>query len=149
MADFDAHAAQAAQDAQDDRDAVAFLEQNVQYLINQIQNLQNQPQPPPPPRPNLNLPTPPQFSGLPTELPLFKLKLLHYLVGNQSTYHDSETKLLFAGSLLVGSAGQWYHALVDPVTLLLPPTYDLPRFFHELEGFFGGGRHPSSSGTLS
>ena len=71
MADFDA--AQAAQDAQDDRDRVAFMEQNFQYLLNQIQQLQNQPPPPPPPRPNLNLPTPPQFSSLPTELPLFKL----------------------------------------------------------------------------
>ena len=136
MADFDA--AQDAQDAPNDRDRVTFLEQNVQFLINQIHQLQNKPQPPPPPRPNLNLPTPPQFSGLPTELPLFELKLLHYLVGNQSTYHDSETQLLFAGSLLLGSAGQWYHALVDPGTLLLPPTYDLPRFFHELEDFFGG-----------
>ena len=138
MADFDAQAAQAAQDAQDDRDRGTFLEQNVKYLLNQIQQLQNQPPPPSPPRPNLNLPTPPQFFGLPTKLPLLKLKLLHYLVGNQPTYHDSQTQLLFVGSLLVGSAGQWYHALVDPVTLLLPPTYDLPRFFHELEGFFGG-----------
>ena len=57
MADFDA--AQDAQDAPNDRDRVTFLEQNFQYLINQIQQLQNQPQPPSPPRPNLNLPTPP------------------------------------------------------------------------------------------
>ena len=59
MADFDA--AQDTQNAPNDRDIVTFLEQNVQYLINQIQQLQNQPQPPLPPRPNLNLPTPPQF----------------------------------------------------------------------------------------
>ena len=139
MAEFDdAQAAQEIDAAQHDRDRVTFLEQNVQYLVNQIQQLQNRPPPPSPPRPNLNLPIPPQFSGLPTELPLFKLKLLHYLVGNQATSYDSETQLLFAGSLLVGSAGQWYHALVDPGTLLLPPTYDLPRFFLELEDFFGG-----------
>ena len=136
MADFDAQ--QDAQDAQDEKNRINYLEQNVQYLINQIQQLQSQTQPPLPTRPNLNLPQPPQFSGLPTELPLFKVKLLHHLVGNQSTYHDSNTQLLYAGSLLIGSAGQWYHALVDPVTLLLPPTHDLPRFFQELEDFFGG-----------
>ena len=121
MIDFDAQ--QCAQEAQDEKDRITYLEQYVQYLINRIQQLQSQPPPPLPTRPNLNLPTPPQFFGLPTELPLFKLKLLHYLVGNQFTYHDSETQLLYAGSLLIGSAGQWYHALVDPVTLLLPPTY--------------------------
>ena len=60
-------------------------------------------------------------------------------MGNQTTYHNPETQLLYAGSLLIGSAGQWYRGLVDPVTLLLPPTYDLPRFFHELEDFWGGG----------
>ena len=129
---------------QDDKNRISYLEQNVQYLVNQIQQLQSlTSQPPPPqhqpPRPNLNLPQPPPFSGIPSELPLFKLKLLHFLVGNQSTYHDPETQLLSAGSLLTGSTGQWYQALVDPITLLLPPTYDLPRFFLELGDFFGGG----------
>ena len=133
MASFDNEA------LQEEKNLISYLEQNVQYLINQIQQLKSQPQPQLPTCPNLNLPQPPQFSGIPTELPLFKLKLLHYLVGNQSTYHDSETHLLYAGSLLSGSAGLWCHALVDLNTLLLPPTYDLPRFFQELEGFFGGG----------
>ena len=100
MADFDAQEV-----AQDDKNRIAYLEQNVQCLINQIQQLQSQPQPPLPTHPNLNLPTPPQFSGLPTEPPLFKLQLLHYLVGNQSTYHDPETQLLYASSLLIGLAG--------------------------------------------
>ena len=111
---------------------LAFLEHHVHFLVNQIQHLQSIQSAPPPPlqqqqvsRPNLNLRTPPQFSALPSELPLFKLKLQHFLVGNQTTYHNSEIQLLYAGSLLIGSAGQWYHGLVDPVSLLLPPDYDL------------------------
>ena len=52
--------AQQAQNAQN-----AHLNQNVgpQYV------------PPPPPRPNLNLPEPPRFSGTPSDLPSFQLKL--------------------------------------------------------------------------
>ena len=128
-----------ARQAHMDRERVAYLEQQMQYLVNQVQNLQALPPPHAMPPPNLNLPQPPLFSGTQSELPLFKLKLLHFLVGNQTTYHNSETQLLYAGSLLSGSAGQWYHSLLDPVTLLLPTTYDLPRFFAELEDFFGGG----------
>ena len=137
-----------ARQAHMDRERVAYLEQQMQYLVNQVQNLQALPPPHAMPPPNLNLPQPPLFSGTQSELPLFKLKLLHFLVGNQTTYHNSETQLLYASSLLSGSAGQWYHSLLDPVTLLLPTTYDLPRFFTELEDFFGGGGYSPISGKV-
>ena len=97
-------------------------------------------QPPPPPsRPNLNLSPPSKFSGIPSELPMFKLRLYQFLMGNFNTYGDHASQLLFAGSLLEGSAGQWYSTLVDPITLLLPPSYTLDSFWQELEDFFGGG----------
>ena len=41
--------------------------------------------PPPPLRPNLNLPEPPRFSGTPSELPSFQLKLCQFLRGNFNT----------------------------------------------------------------
>ena len=97
----------------------------------------NQP-PPPSSRPNLNLSPPPKFSGIPSELPRFKLRLYQFLMGNFNTYGDNASQLLFAGSLLKGSAGQWYSTLVDPTTLLLPPSYTLDSFWQELEDFYGG-----------
>ena len=45
---------------------------------------------PPPTRPNLNLPEPPRFSGTPSELPSFQLKLCQFLRGNYNTYFDSQ-----------------------------------------------------------
>ena len=59
-------------------------------------------------------------------------------MGNFNTYGDNASQLLFAGSLLEGSAGQWYSTLVDPTILLLPPSYTLDSFWQELEDFFGG-----------
>ena len=70
---------------------------------------------------------------------MFKLKLYQFLMGNYNTYGNAESQLLFAGSLLEGSAGQWYSTLVDPSTLILPPSYTLDSFWQELEDFFGGG----------
>ena len=69
----------------------------------------------------------------------FKLKLFQFLQGNHNTYTNFETQLLYAGSLLSGSAGQWYQFLVDPTTLQLPCSYTLDTFFQELVDFFGGG----------
>ena len=46
---------------------------------------------------------------------------------------------MLAGSLLVGSAGQWYLSLVDPTTIRLPLSYTIDSFIQELEDFFGGG----------
>ena len=66
------------------------------------------------------------------------MKLIHFLVGNRYTYPDSESQLLYAGQLLKGPAYQWYHAIVDANTTQPPPSYDLARFFQELEDFFGG-----------
>ena len=60
-------------------------------------------------------------------------------MGNSNTYGDSESQLMFAGSLLVGSAGLWYLSLIDPNTILLPLSYTLDPFIQELEDFFGGG----------
>ena len=97
--------------------------------------------PPPLPqtRPNLNLPQPPLFSGIPSELQTFKVKLHQFLKGNHNTYSDSESQLMCAGTLLSGSANQWYESLIDTTTLELPSTYTLETFLHELEDFFGGG----------
>ena len=98
---------------------MSFLEQNVIFLSNTIQQMQpNVPAPIPQLvfHPYLNLPPPPPFFGFPLELPIFKMKLIHFRVGNCNTYPDSKTQLLCAGQLLTGPAYQWYHALVDPHT---------------------------------
>ena len=60
-------------------------------------------------------------------------------MGNYNTYGDNESQLPFAGSLLDGSARQWYNSLVDPISAKLPPSYTLDSFMQELEDFFGGG----------
>ena len=118
-----------------DPNRLALLEGQFQYLFAEVKHLRgmvNNPPPPPPPpppfRPNLNLPQPPNFSGTPSELPTFKLKLFQFLMGNHNTYQDSESQLMLAGSLLVGSAGQWYLSLVDPTTIRLPPSYTIDSF---------------------
>ena len=85
MAAFDA-------DMQQDPTRMTNIENAIYDLIDEVHYLRNmaqQPIPPPPPpppppplqpvpllnRPNLNLPQPPQFSGIPSELPTFKLKV--------------------------------------------------------------------------
>ena len=58
-------------------DRIPSLEQNFQNVVNELNYLRNvvaRPSPPPP-RPNLNLPQPAPFSGVPSELQTFKLKL--------------------------------------------------------------------------
>ena len=64
--------------------------------------------------------------------------MFHFLNGNPQTYTTSKTQLLYTGSLLTGSAGQWYRTHVDPVTQELPSSYDLSSFFKKLEDIFGG-----------
>ena len=49
-------------------------------------------------------------------------------MGNYNTYGDNESQLLYAGSLLDESAGQWYSSFVDPTTIRLPPSYTLDSF---------------------
>ena len=129
-----------------DPNRLAFPENEFQHLFNEVHHLRGivaQAPPAPPPvqqfRPNLNLPTPPHFSGVPSELPTLKLKLFQFLMGNHNTYMDNDSQLLFAGSLLSSSAGQWYHSLVDLVTIKLPPSHTPDSFIQELEDFFGGG----------
>ena len=152
MASFDASEAQAEQVGR-----VASLESNMGGVMAElhrlrtavaqnIQNAQNVPiqqnvpqyVPPPPPRPNLNLPEPPHFSGNPSELPSFKLKLSQFLRGNFNTYFDSQSQLMYAGSLLTGDADEWYMTLVDQ-NYNLPPHYDLDSFLQAMTDFFGGG----------
>ena len=147
MADFDAHQAQQqAHQNQFDHDQarIAFLEQNVANMSTTLLNIQNAQNNVPTPvpqhiiHPNLNLQPPPSFSGSPLHLPTFKMKLIHFLVGNRNKYPDSESQLLYAGQLLEGPSYQWYQSIVDPNTFQLHHTYDLHRFFQELEDFFGG-----------
>ena len=116
MATFDAN-------MQQDPTRMTNIENAITELINEvhyIRTMQQQPiQPPSPPsppppqppvlllnRPNLNLPTPPAFSGNPSELPTFKLKISQFLIGNHNTYTDSTSQLLYTGGLLSGSAYQ-------------------------------------------
>ena len=123
MADFDAQQAQqqAHQNRfEQDQARIAFLEQNVANISNALQNMQNNIPVPVPQHifhPNLKLPSPPSFSGSPLHLPTFKMKLVHFLVGNRNTYHDSESQLLYAGQFQEGPAYQWYQSIVDPNTI--------------------------------
>ena len=137
-----AHAQQQVHQNQYDQDQarIAFLEQNVANISNALQHMQNNIPVPVPQQifhPNLNLPPPPSYSGSPLQLPTFKKKLIHFLVGNRNTYPDSESQLLYAGQLLEGPAYQWYQSIVDPNTFQLHPSYDLHRFFLELRTFLG------------
>ena len=129
-------------------DRMGFIENQLQYLYSELTHLRgtaNQ-APTPQPRPNLNLSHQSKFSGTPSDLPMFKLRLYQYLMGNFNTYYDHATQLLYAGSLLEGPAAQWYSTIRDPTTLLLPPSYTLDSFWEELEAFFGGGS-PSRPGS--
>ena len=108
MTDLDAQQAHAQQQAHQnqyvqDQARIAFLEQNVANISNALQHTQNNIPAPVPQQlfhPNLNLPPPPPFSGSPLQLPTFKMKLIHFLVGNRNTYPDSESQLLYVGQLL-------------------------------------------------
>ena len=87
---------------------------------------------------SLNLPPPPHFSGTPSEIYSFKLRLGQFMSTNNDIYIDSRTQILYAGSLLDGQAGEWYLSLVDPRTLHVPSFYTLDSFLQEMEDFFGG-----------
>ena len=110
MADFDVQQAQTQahqNQFEQDQARIAFFEQNVNYVTTTLQEMQNNVPAPVPQQlfhPNLNLPPPPPFSGSPLQLPIFKMKLIHFPVGNRNTYPDSKSKsqLLYAGQLLEG-----------------------------------------------
>ena len=145
MAEFDVQQAHAQAQAhqtrfEHDQARMMHMENTIAQMSNALHTLQTVPPPVPPPQfyPNLNLTPPPPFSGSPLALPTFKMKLIHFLVGNQNTYPDSERQILYAGQLLEGPAHQWYQAMVDPNTSQLHPSYDIHRFLAELEEFFGG-----------
>ena len=110
--------------------------QEINYSRNMVQNPPHQAYPP---RRNLNPPPPPNFFGIPSEIYSFKLRLCQFLGANMDTYSDSQSQLLYAGSLLSGLAGQWYISLVDLDTLHLPLSYTIDTLLLALEEFFGGG----------
>lgn len=123
---------------------------DMHFLRTQIQQGQQGPPhvpPPPPPhyppppiiRPNLNLIAPPPFSGNPSELKFFKLRLCQFLGSAPDTYHDDYTKIIYTGSLLQGTAGTWYASLVDPATSFVPPSVTFDAFIAQLSDYFGGG----------
>ena len=108
MAEFDAQQQQAHQNQfEHDQARIAYLERNLAAMSNTIQNIQNNIPAPVPHHilhPNLNLQPPSSYSGSPLLLSTFKMKLIHFLVGNKNTYPDSESQLLYAGQLLEGPA---------------------------------------------
>ena len=67
--------------------------------------------------------------------------MCQFLNGNPHTYTTSRTQLLYAGHNLIGSAGQWYRAHVDPATQELPPSYDLASFSQALEASLAARSH--------
>ena len=87
---------------------------------------------------SLNLPPPPRFSGTPSEIYSFRLRLGQFMGTNNDIYTNSRDQILYAGSLLDGQAGEWYLSLVDPHTFHVPSFYTLDSFLQELEDFFGG-----------
>ena len=93
----------------------------------------------PPIQKSLNLPIPPRYSGSPSELNSFRLRLIQYLGSNMDAYIDSHNQILFAGSLMDGPASQWYESLIDQSTYHVPSTYTFDSFVQELEDFLGGG----------
>ena len=97
---------------------------------------------PPPPQPlppfDLKLPQPPFFSGTPSELRSFKLRLCQFLSANPQAYHNDINKILYSGQLLTGSARKWYEALLDPVSFDIPPAYAFSTFLQDMTDFFGG-----------
>ena len=92
--------------------------QEITYLRNMVQ----QPVSSPPTQKSLNLPLPPRFSGSPSDLNSFKLRLIQYLGSNMDAYIDSHNQIRFAGSLMDGPASQWYESLIDQSTDHVPST---------------------------
>ena len=87
---------------------------------------------------DMPIPNPLPFLGVANDLPRFKLKLTHYLWGHQTSYPTPQRRLLYSASLLLGAAEQWLITHVDPITTLLPSSWDVDTLFSELENFFGG-----------
>ena len=105
-------------------------------------NIQQQPQPPPPQQPppppyypppppppiyDLKLPLPPSFSGTPSQVRLFKLRLTQYIGAMPQTYATAETQILFAGTSsrawrLIGTTPLW----TRPPFAFPPPTLSSP-----------------------
>ena len=94
--------------------------------------------PPPPPPLDLNLPTPAPYSGTPSDLRSFQLRLCEFLSGSPARYRDDFSKILYSAAILTGPARKWYEGLLDPATHHLPPSYTFEGFLLEMADFFGG-----------
>ena len=92
----------------------------------------------PSPSLDLKLPTPTPFSGDPSKLRSFQLRLCEYLSGSPARYHDDSSRILYSASTLTGTARKCYEGLMDPLTNRLPPTYTFDSFLIEILNFFGG-----------
>ena len=77
--------------------------------------------------------------GILSDLKSFKLRLCHYTEAAPDTYCNDTTKIILAGTLLKGRAGDWYEGPVDPVTCLAPPTLTFDALLVQLSDYFGGG----------
>ena len=88
---------------------------------------------------DLQLPTPTPFSGDPSELRSFQLRLCEFFSGSPARFHDDYSRILYSGSSLTGTARKWYEGLMDPSTNRLPLTYTFDSFLFEMLNFFGGG----------
>ena len=90
------------------------------------------------PEPGMPVPNPLPFLGVANDLPRFKLKLTHYLWGHQTSYPTPQRHLLYCASLLLGAAEHWLITHVDPITTLLPSSWNIDTMFSESENLFGG-----------
>ena len=107
--------------------------QSNQQIVIDINNIREQLQrqlsdgyaePPPPLQPthypsptlDLQLPTPTPFSGNPSELRSFQLRLSEYFDGSPARYHNDSSRILYTGSSLTGAATKRYEGLMDPFT---------------------------------
>ena len=159
MAAFDAGMQQDPTRMSNMENAITELTNEVQYLRTmQQQQLLSPPSPPPPPpptlpvlhlnRPNLNLPTPPAFSGNPSELPTFKLKISQFLICNHNTYKFCfSTSLrrwptLWFGLSMVSISDRSYYPSTSP------PLHS-GNLFSRDGRFLRGGHHSSDSRTRS
>ena len=107
------------------RNSFQTQSQEITYLRNMVQQPAHSA---PPTQKSLNLPIPPRFSGSPSDLNSFKLRLIQYLGSNMDAHIDSHNQILFAGSLMDGSVASWYESLIDQSTYHVPSTYTFDSF---------------------
>ena len=104
-------------------DGANIQNQSNEQIVIDMNNIRNQLQkqlsdshaenfPPPPIQPthysspplDLQLPTPTPFSGDPSELRSFQLRLCEFFSGSPARFHDDYSRILYSGSSLTGAA---------------------------------------------